>query len=356
MRTTLIPGCELSGELRERWRCAQESNPLLVSPYCCPEYTQLVSSVRKDIWVGVIEDGGRVIGFFPFQRSGRHGRPVGGPLSDCQALICEPHERLDVRSLIGQCRLRAWDFDHLLAEQTAFSEYMVVRDESPCLDLSQGFEAYVRSRKNMGSDIITTTQRKARKLEREIGPLRYVGTDMDRSALRTLLDWKSRQYVRSDTMDVFSFPWTVKLLHALMETRTESFHGRLSALYAGDRLVAVHMGMVSRWVWHYWFPAYDAELRQYSPGVTLHLKMAEEGAAEGLQAMDLGKGQSTYKSRWRSYGVPLAEGSVQVSSLTTAWRSVRKGAEAWIRRTPLVHVARLPGRIILAAERRKRFA
>ena len=125
----------------------------------------------------------------------------------------------------------------------------------------------------------------------------------------------------------------------------------LSALYVGDRLAAAHMGMRSASVWHYWFPAYDPELSKYSPGLILLLRMAQAAPSLGLRVIDLGKGSTLYKDRLMSGEVPLAEGRVELPSLATAVRRLRRGTEAWVRRSPLVGVARGPGRLLKRAER-----
>ena len=62
-------------------------DPALVSPYFCPEFTQAVGDVREDAFVGIVEDAGEFVGFFPFQRRALGvGKPIAGPLSDYQGL------------------------------------------------------------------------------------------------------------------------------------------------------------------------------------------------------------------------------------------------------------------------------
>src|SRR5678816_1993574 len=91
--------------------------------------------------------------------------------------------------------------------------------------------------------------------------------------------------------------WGRELVERIHSAHEAGFAGMLSLLYADDRLVAGHLGMRSRTVWHYWFPAYDAALAKYSPGLILLLKMAENAQSLGLRAIDLGKGLSQYKER-----------------------------------------------------------
>lgn len=113
----------------------------------------------------------------------------------------------------------------------------------------------------------------------------------------------------------------------------------LSVLYAGDQVAALHLGMRSRSIWHYWFPSYNQQLKNYSPGLIPLLKMAESAESLGLQAIDLGKGGEKYKQQAMNHAVPLIEGTAELPSLlsgvfqlypvvSTAKQLVRRTMEA----------------------------
>ena len=76
MKVTLIPGPKLDDEIVRIWVCLQQANPDLASPYFHPEFTRIIASVRDGVEVAVIEDGGRVVALFPFQRESKKS---GGP-------------------------------------------------------------------------------------------------------------------------------------------------------------------------------------------------------------------------------------------------------------------------------------
>ena len=188
-----------------------------------------------------------------------------------------------------------------------------------------------------------------------MGALRFQAHEGSLELLKTLLSWKSRQYLESGLRDVFALKWTVALLERLLQTQERNFAGMLSTLYANGRLVAAHMGMRSEHVWHYWYPSYDQEFQKYSPGLILLLKMAEGAAGLGLRAIDMGEGDSMYKQRLASGVTPLAEGCVEAPSLVGALRKLRRGAEGWAENTPLEGISKLPGRVIRRLERNSRF-
>jgi CelD/BcsL family acetyltransferase involved in cellulose biosynthesis len=340
----------------EAWSRIQASNPSLQSPYFRPEFTQAVAAVRNDVFVGIIEGDDEPLGFLPFQRSAfGFGKPVGGPLSDFQGVIAAPGFVWDAEDLIRGCGLRAWDFDHLLAEQEMFAPYRSVTAESPYLDLSDGFERYIQERKEAGSSLITKIRKSERKLARDAGEIRFEMNANHPEVLQQLFDWKSRQYRRTNNIDIFSIPWIVRLIEHLIGASTRDFAGSLMALYANDILIAAQVGMRSRGVLHWWFPAYSHEFASYSPGILLLLKVAEHAASAGIQRIDLGKGDEFYKRRLASGATILAEGTVEVKSLVTSLRRARRKTEDWLRQSPLRSAARVSARWLRKIERRQRF-
>ncbi|MBI3547909.1 MAG: GNAT family N-acetyltransferase [Elusimicrobia bacterium] len=312
MKVRVIEARDLPPEHRARWSEIQAAQPAFRSPYFSPEFTALVASVRDDVRVAVLEEDGAPVGYFPYQLGpGGIGSPVGGGMSDYQGVIAPSGFAWTAEDLVRQCGMVAWDFHHLLASQAAFVPYHRKVSPSPFMDLSAGFEAYAAARRTAGSDMIPDLRRKARKLEREVGPLRFEADMRDGTVLSTLLRWKSEQYARTRRNDAFRHRWAREIVERAHGTRTPRFAGVLSALYAGDTLVAAHFGMRSAEVWHYWFPAYDANFGKYSPGLILLLRMAESAAGLGLRYVDLGKGDDAYKEIMASGVVDVATGSVQ---------------------------------------------
>jgi hypothetical protein len=133
------------------------------------------------------------------------------------------------------------------------------------------------------------------------------------------------------------------------ETGHKAFSGVLSALYVGNRLAAVHLGMRSFGVLHFWFPAYDPELGKYSPGLVLLVEMARAAAALGIRRIDLGRGNERYKRSLMSGAIPLAEGAVDLrpaaALLQRGWLHMRESL-----RGSLLH---LPARYVVRSIRRR---
>jgi CelD/BcsL family acetyltransferase involved in cellulose biosynthesis len=332
----VVAAHEIAGADRQRWLALHRANPQLSSPYFHPEFAAAVAEVRPDARVAVLEQAGDGSLFFPFQvdRLGI-GRPLGGGFSDYQAVIAPQHTRFDPRELLDRSGLAVWEFDHLIAAQKPFRPFHERVAGSPILDLSSGFAAYLRARRE-ATDRLSQLQRKIRKLERENGGLEFVAHQVDHSVLDLVIRWKSNQCRRTGVLDFFSeLHWTVPLLRRLLETNSDGFSGVLSTLRLGGRIAAVHFGMRSERALHYWFPTFDpdGDYAKYSPGSILLLKLAEHAAGLGLSVLDLGKGDEAYKSSFMTGSIAIAEGAVATESWPAALWHARRRSRRWLRAT-----------------------
>lgn len=336
------PG-DLTPEQLARWSHLQAADPRLASPYFCSGFACAVGRVRPDARVAIIEDGSRITGFFPFQKRPLGlGIPLGGPLSDYQGLIAAAEARIDVEALLRGCGLAGFAFTNLIAGNDAFKPHHQRVDPSHQIDVSEGVDAFMAERRAAGSEVIQTTLRKRRKIEREVGPLRWVLKDPDPASLEQVIAWKRDQYRRTRAVDGFAYRWPAALLADLHRIDEPEFGGVLSTLWAGDRMIAGHMGMRSRTVWHYWYPVYDPAFGKYSPGQVMLLTMIETCADLGARVIDLGKGAYIHKLRLGNQAVDVAEGYVGRASLATAARRLRAGFERSFQRLPLGPVAEWP--------------
>ena len=348
MKISLAKGSSLSSDILAAWAGLQQANPALASPYFSPAFTRIVAAARHNVEVAVMEEEGKVAAIFPFER-GRHdiAEPVGTFISDYHGLISRPGLPFDPQELLRGCGLVAWDFNHLPADQTRFMPFHREQHRAPIIDLSAGYEAYVKERREAGTEQIKKSGNLMRRLERVVGPLRFVAHSSDPALLNQLLAWKTDQFRHNGWLDVFSIHWVRQTVEGIHATQTPEFAGMLSLLYAGDKLVAAHFGMRSATVWHYWFPTYDPAFSKYSPGVILLLKMAESSATLGVNTLDLGCGEHSYKERLMNGFIPTAGGSVELPCLRMAPRILRRNCLKYICNRPgLLHLARQVRRII----------
>lgn len=332
MKISVISGTELDESVCTTWRALQRANPALVSPCFAPEFTHIVATVRPDVRVALMEDTTGVVGVLPFQGRRGQGEPVGAPMSDHHGVICAPGTRWDWNELLRATRLAYWQFDHLPLTQAPPGPATTGQAESPGMNLADGFEAYKRRRIAAGFKHFREIARNARRLADEVGPLRFEPHLLDdRTVFDTVLRLKSRQCRVSGSHDFFAEAWIRELAERIWQTQRPELAGRLSALYAGDTLVAAHLGMCSERTWHWWFPVYNKAQARRSPGTQLLLRAAEAAACQGHLLLDLGKGEDSYKRLFADCSLPLAEGWVSRPSLTTTLYAAQQATRRWLR-------------------------
>jgi CelD/BcsL family acetyltransferase involved in cellulose biosynthesis len=325
MKATIVRPRDLGAAELAAWREIQRRSVDLGNPFLFPEFALAVDRVRSDARVAVIEDAGETAAFLAFQQ-GRVGiaRPIGAGVSDQQALIHSPESDFDVGALLAASGISVWEFDHLVGSQLGRVGGDVRAVPSPVIDVSNGYGPYLAERQCVSKKIIKSTLAKHRRLEREVGPIRFEFDAHDRATLELLMRWKSAQYRRTGRRDRFAVEWIEQLIWELFEGRPEGRLGVLSVLWAADSVAAAHFGLRGASMLSCWFPAYDVELAPYSPGLQLHLKMTEGAAAAGIRRLDLGKGGEDYKQSLKTGDLVVGEGwSGRAAAVTLGLRIAR---------------------------------
>ena len=340
VKASVIRPGELAPAELTRWRAMQQASPHLDSPFLAPGYALAVDQVRNDVRVAVLEEDGTVVGFFCFQLRGRRARPLAGGLSDCEGIVHTPGWRWSPGVLLRSCGLTSWDFHTLIEEQVPDGIGGISRSSTPVIDVAQGYQAYLEYRRRSSRRSIQTTLRKQRKMEREVGKLHFEFTDRDPTALQALMDWKSIQYRQMDEWDRFAVPWITSLVRNLFDTMDTGYgcSGTLSMLYVADRPAAGYFGLRSSSTLACWFPSYNPELAQYSPGILLHLLMAEAAAGHGVGVLNLGAGHEGYKDSLKTSDLVVARGAVDNGSpralAVRVTRAPRRYLGPWIKGHP----------------------
>jgi CelD/BcsL family acetyltransferase involved in cellulose biosynthesis len=345
MKVSAVPFRELGPSQLARWREILAASPALDSPYFTPQFVATVAEVRPAVEVGVMEEAGQIVGFFPYERgSGNVAYPVALDFSDFQAVLAAPGTLWEGPAILRGCKLSAFRFDHLLAEQAPLVPYHVAVAPSPFVDLSKGVAAWRAERKAAGSNEIETILYKRRKAERRAGEIRFVLHADPASVFPELLRWKGAQLEATGMPNRLQRPWVRELLERIRSKSEPGFSGVLSALYLGDKLAAAHFGMRTATVLHYWFPAYDAELSAHTPGNLCLWELAGAVAPDGVVRIDLGKGPERYKQQLSSGNIQVAEGAMAaLAPLGALWRAGYRAID-WAKHSPLRDVLRGPWR------------
>ncbi|MFI8192963.1 GNAT family N-acetyltransferase [Streptomyces sp. NPDC085946] len=352
----LEPG-ELGEGDRERWRKLRADAGVPRNPFMEPEFTDAVGGVRPGARVAVVYEGLEPAGFLPYERGPLgQGRAIGLGVSDSQGAVLRPGLRLETGELLRACGLSSYAFDNLEAGQDLFVPYAAEEHATYVVDVEKGYETYESVLRARSPKFLKTTLAKERRMDRQVGEVRFVFDERDPAALRTLVQWKSAQYRRTGRRDRFAQEWIARLVSRLAATRTPECTGTLSVLYAAGRPVAAHFGLRSASVLACWFPAYDPGFSKYSPGLVLHLRMAQAAAGRGIALLDLGRGAAEYKDALKTGERPVHEGAATRLGAGAAlhWlsREPARRAHGFVRGRP--RLASLAARSLRGAARLRR--
>lgn len=175
------------------------------------------------------------------------------------------------------------------------------------------------------------TQRRRRKVEREIGRLRFAIHDPSSAVFEQCLQWKSAQYVATRFKDLFAEPRNVELFRDLRRSETLT----ISTLHAGERLGAVHIGVVFEGRFYSWVPAYDPGLHQYALGRLLLEEILAYSHRSGHAQFDFIVGGEPYKFCYATH-VRVVEPAGKRPLVLAAPRAIKRGLKSVLKRAPFL--------------------
>ncbi len=352
MRLEVKPHRALNVIERDAWRAFVEADPDLATPYAALGFADAVAAARRDLTIVVQSRNGSPEAFLPLHRGfAGHARPLAGPLGDHHGLIAAPDAEVDLQRMLRAAGVGAFDFHGALGRQSAFSRYGRVEDGSWVADLSDGFDAFTARQRKLGGNTFRTIQTAHRKIEEREGAVRIRFHDDRPEALAQLYRWKSAQYRASGYFDVFSAPWTRKLIDTLAHAERADCRGVLSSLEIDGRVAAVHFGIMGPRAMHYWFPAYDPAFSKLAPGNALTMAICAELAERGVGELHLGPGDSRQKAALGSWQIPLRQGCVARFAPMGLARRASTALEETAERLPLGALSSLPGRAFRRIDR-----
>ena len=343
---------ELGAAERDAWREFVAADPALGSPYFAVEFAECCEEARNDTRVLVVRENGQITGFLPFQQGlVGYARPLGGPLSDVHGTIGEPGRESDPRAWLREAGIPVFEFHGALASQRGFHEGAAEFDGSWMIDVSNGYEGWEAQRRTVSSKPLRNIATRYKRLNEVEGGYNFVMADDRPDAFEKMIDWKREQYQTTGVFDVFSVPWTRKLLEAIMRRQCDHFSGVCSTLNIGGEIVAVHVGMMSDRVCQYWFPTFDRAYSTLSPGLLLLVETIRTAEALGQQGIELGPGEFGFKKDLSTYQVPLATGTFCTPSMLGHLHQIGaamvKSAEA----APLGPASAWPGKAMRKIDR-----
>lgn len=323
MRIEVVRPCELGPAEEKAWAELQHVPVSGRSPFLSLGFARAVDRARPAVRVAVVEDGGATTAFLPFERrTPTGGLPVGWPMSDQHGFVGRVK---DARAVVKKAGLREWRFNHAPPSQPALEPYFQKMGRSPVADLTKGFDLYSTGLRSH-SQVLAQTARKRRVLEREMGPVRLEWHSATREHVDRVIGWKMEQYARTGGNPLFADASALEIVEDLVRSASEECAGVVQVLFAGNRMVAGHLGLRSPDTLCLWFPAYDATLSRYSPGMVMTMEILRQAPDHGVETFDFGGGKEPYKLRFASGFYELGAGVVYGSRTEAAGRKLYRRA------------------------------
>ncbi|MFN3228263.1 MAG: GNAT family N-acetyltransferase [Asticcacaulis sp.] len=314
-----IPVNALSEDALAIWKRFQMQTPAFASPLLSPEFASLVSTVRQDARIILIEQDNSLVGILAGHlRPGGTVRPIGAPFADFNALLSAPGVHFDARATLRRAGISEYVFGGLIDPYGLFGpNHPFVQAQtdlgtpalsppegaqiaySLVLDQGQSPEAFIAALRSLSPKKFKNMMRLENKLDREVGTLslRVETPDANgHAALETLLNWKSRQAVQTGIHDFVSAHWIRALFRTALNETQSPLKGLMLSLYAGDRLVAGHFGVRMGAHFHPWVAAFDPDMAAYSPGTSFLFAAIRAMPGLGLTHYDLAAGHDAYKA------------------------------------------------------------
>lgn len=302
-------------------------------------YIGHVARVNPGVRIVVGYEKGEPAFFLPLQR--RHGlvsrfgvfEPVGDVMTDYFGVVAKRGIQLSPAHLLAATRgrINAILFTHLDQTQARFGLHGDERRIGLRTRLGEPSIDYWSRLRITDKKLVADTERREKKLQKEMGPLSF---EWQSSALDADLTWlieaKKGQYSRTGKMHAALFEnVNVELLRRLSGTSKTECSGILSVLRCGEEIVAAHFGLRCRDVLHVWFPVYDKKFANYSPGRILLKHMFAAAAEDGIEVFDRGEGDSQAKRDFANdehhyanglWLAPGLRGRAASLAISVAWR------------------------------------
>lgn len=334
--TDVIKAHGIGSELNQTWLALHRSESRFASPYYHPNFVRAVAAVRDDVEIAILKNrAGDIVGVLPFQRISAHqANPIGGRMNDFHGILAPSRLQVDIKSLLNQLQLKRFHFHALSTEEPEYEPYEFIRMPSYHVDLSNGIEDYI-TWLTKNSSTVKRLPQKIRALGRNEGDVVFEFESNNMQVLEELIALKRNKFQRTNTFDILSVQWAADLLREIGTYTSPDFRGVMSALWAGDKLIAAHFGMIANDVLHYWFPAYDSNYDKYSPGLQLMLATCRAAAKSGIKKIDMSYGESGFKDKFCNGSTEVSFGVVDQNPLTFAIARKRYFTRQQLKQIPL---------------------
>ena len=307
------------------WATLRASNPATYSPYFHIDYTRLVAKLRPDVHVACVYEDETPIAFLPYQGQ-RFARPVGAPMTDYHGFIGQT-DNITPLEVIKAASIGAFHFS--ASVNPSLDRFSQSKDDGVVMDISLGAQAWRKERDSSYRRHLKSNRRRIRKASEDIGEPRFEWMCADQKVFDQLISWKKQKFAETGKYDVLSAQWTMSLLETLWSRQGEDLRCDMHALYFGDRLAAIDLGLSDGDTFHSWIVAYDGELHSYGAGIQLLEGLIDASKTLGYKRIDLGAGTDGYKRHYASEDVKVSGGFIAAQGSAAALSNLYNKAETF---------------------------
>lgn len=317
---------ELSEADCTAWAALRTSNSATYSPYFHLDYTRLLSKLRDDVFIACIYENGLPVAFLPYQGQ-KFARPVGAPMTDYHGFICKEDASFDTVEVLKAAGIGAFHFSASINSQ--MSSHFQNTDDGVLMNLSEGAKTWREARDSSYRRHLKSNRRRIRKASEDIGEPHFVWQSKEQDIFNQLIAWKKHKFTETGKYDVLSADWTMQLLTQLWQRPKGDLKCDIQALYFGDRLAAVDLGLSDGATFHSWIVAYDGELHSYAPGIQLLEGLIDASSELGYKYIDLGVGTEGYKRHYATESIKAGTGFIAAQGSAAALSNLYSKAESF---------------------------
>ena len=313
----------------QAWADMRAENADICSPYFHPDYTRLLAELRPDVRIVCKYDAeGTPAAFLPIQGQ-RFARPVGAPMSDYHAIITN-RDDVTYDSLLSASGIGAYHYSCATDVKRLRMTQILARSETAAIDIETTAEDWRAGRDGSYRRHLKSNRRRSRKAEEAIGPKRVELFSRNIDVYAALLKWKRQKFVQTGKYDVLSADWTQSLIRTLWERGpTAELRCDMHALYFGDELAAIDLGLSDGDIFHSWMVAYNDDFSEYAPGIQLLEGLLDATPETGYRRIDMGDGLDGYKRHYASASSPVVSGFVPIAGAAGRLSRIYAATERW---------------------------
>jgi CelD/BcsL family acetyltransferase involved in cellulose biosynthesis len=290
---------ELSDTLAQRWRELQAVTPAFLSPLLGPDFASFIARYRPDSKVAIGYIDGTAIAFFAFHAAANgYVRAIGAPFCDYQAIVSDPNVVINGPDFLQQAGIASLSCSSLSDPNGLFDTRSMTPIETYRIDCGDGGDVLIEALRAANPKWAKNLRRLGNKMERELGPIRLVGSDTNQASFDALMSIKVAQFHQTGVTNVLRPKWVETFMHDLFSQQSHLFGGCLLSLYAGDKFVAGQFGVrLGDW-FHPWIASTCPVSHPYSPGIIFLSETIKKAQSLGLRIIDLSGGHGHYKGQF----------------------------------------------------------